>query len=491
MLDKKKQIKSGVIFLLPLIISNILPLITYPIFTRILTKADYGVLALAYVYAIFANGLANLGMNISYDRNFFKYREDDQKSSQLLYSSIFFVTFNIVVISILTLAFIDRAAIHLTGSATNANIIILAVWAQFFTNAGNFYLTFYRNSENASQFARYTIIGSILNFMLSIIWVVFIRVGVIGLVYAHMVSGAIIFCMLSLKFIVKYEVSFKWNILLESLKISLPLTPRIFIGVVSTQFDKYMVGKIGTIGGAGIYSLGQRFSYLVFSYMTALENVFSPQVYKKMFDMNAEGGKTIGEYLTPFAYISVLAAFAICLFSEEVIRLILPSNFHGVIDILTVLTLYYSILFFGKINGMQLIYKKKTHITSFITFISLVINIALNIPFIMRWGAMGAAWATLIAGILTGLITFVSAQRQYDIKWEYSKIGFIYFGLFCTTIMTIYLRTLNYPYDLRISLKVLCFMSYLAYGVYIQIVTKENLLIVCNIFRKKSVAGKL
>ena len=66
MTDKEQQIKNSFVYLIPVIVGNLIPLITLPIFTRVLTREDYGVLALAQVYAIFMTGLANFGLTVGY-----------------------------------------------------------------------------------------------------------------------------------------------------------------------------------------------------------------------------------------------------------------------------------------------------------------------------------------------------------------------------------------------------------------------------------------
>ncbi|MBW1716346.1 MAG: oligosaccharide flippase family protein [Deltaproteobacteria bacterium] len=43
-MNKEQQVKNSFIYLLPIIASNIFPFVTIPIFTRILTRDDYGVL---------------------------------------------------------------------------------------------------------------------------------------------------------------------------------------------------------------------------------------------------------------------------------------------------------------------------------------------------------------------------------------------------------------------------------------------------------------
>lgn len=82
--------------------------------------------------------------------------------------------------------------------------------------------------------------------------------------------------------------------------------------------------------------------------------------------MQGKGGESIGRYLTPFAYVSVLVALFIALISEEVVFLLIPLSYHGAIDIIIVLSMYYGFLFFGKLNGNQLIFMKKTHVLSFL-----------------------------------------------------------------------------------------------------------------------------
>lgn len=56
LVDKEQQVKNSFIYLLP-VISSFLLFIAIPIFTRILSKEDYGIVVMAQVYAIFINGL--------------------------------------------------------------------------------------------------------------------------------------------------------------------------------------------------------------------------------------------------------------------------------------------------------------------------------------------------------------------------------------------------------------------------------------------------
>ena len=83
---------------------------------------------------------------------------------------------------------------------------------------------------------------------------------------------------------------------------------------------------------------------------------------------------------------------------------------------------------------------KKTHVTSMLTMASIGISIGMNIPFIMKWGAVGAAWATLLAGLISGAISFTVAQHYYEIGWEYKRIGTIFVIFFTSSMVMILMR---------------------------------------------------
>lgn len=481
MATKEQQVKNSIIYFIPMVIGSLLPIITLSVFTRLLTKEDFGVLALAQVYAIFVSGLANFGLTTSYERNFFQYR-DQKQAAELLYSTLIFVVSAFLILAFLTYIFKSPISKLVIGTEQQGTLLFWAFCSVGFASLKTYYLTYFKNTENAKSFTTYTIYESLINIFLSLFMVVYLRVGVIGLVWGQLFAAVAIFSVLSFKFSRRLPFSFNRLILLDSLKLSYPLTPRIFLGVIGNQFDKYMIGLLASVAGVGIYSIGQRVSYAVFSYMTAIQNVYAPQVYKRMFEKGGKGGESIGRYLTPFAYISIAVALMISLFSEEIISVLTPQSFHGAIDIVIILSMFYGSMFFGK--QPQLIFTKKTHITLFLTIVSIGLNIALNIPFIMKWGAVGAAWATLLAGLISGAISFIISQKYYEIKWEYKRIILIFLVFFISALLVVYLRNIHADYYIRMIVKAASIVFYVYIGIRIDVITTDNFSLIKDIITR-------
>ena len=487
-LTEGKQVRNSLIYILQVSLGYILPLIAIPIFTRILSPEDYGILALAMIYGIIMSGLANFGVSLAFERNFFQYKDDIRKQSQLLYSSLMFVVGNFTILAIITYLFNQYISQFLLNSGQYGELILTTFAGYFFMNtANNFFFIFFKNSEQAITYTKYRLLINVNNTLCSMFLVLYLRMGVIGIAMGQLVAGASMFLYLTTIFLKKYNFSISKSILLESLKISYPLTPRIMFGVLNSQFDKYMISMLANVSGVGVYHIGKKFSEIIFSFMTALENVFNPQVFQRMFGQHEHSDESIGRYLLPFLYFSIAFALSISLFSEEFITLLTPVSYHGAIPITTILSIYMGFLFFGKITGIQLIYSKKTNIITVITFLSIVLNVGLNIPMIIKFGAIGAAWATMLAGILSCTIGQVWAQHYYPIHFEWIKVAWIKGTFFTGSIIIISMKLMDIPYLWTIPVKIITIAIFLNLGFRYGILSKENYMKVRSIisFRSK------
>lgn len=471
MMNKEQQIRNSLIYILPVAVGAAIPLITLPIFTRILTKEDYGILALAQVYALFVTSLANFGLTAVYERNFFECREE-RRAAQLLYSILLFVLAQITLGGFVTFVIRETISRWVIGSPVHGDFLFWTYCSTSVMSLKVYFLTYFKNREQAKPFAWYTIDETLLGVLFSLIFVVYAGVGVVGLVWGQLIASLLVFSALSVRFLRAIPPAFNARLLKESITLSYPLTPRVFLGVVGTQFDKYMIGLLSTVGGVGIYSIGQKVANVIFTGMTAIQNVFSPQVYRRMFDLGEQGGESVGRYLTPFMYISIALGLVIALFSEEIIWVLTPPSFHGAVDIVAILSMLYGSYFFGK--QPQLLYAKKTHITSLLTVVSIGLMIGINIPFIHRWGAMGAAWGMLLAGLISGTISLIVSQHYYEIRWEYGKACMIFFIFFGSVLAIILMRHYGVSYGVRLLFKLTALAGYGYLGMKIHILTMQN-----------------
>ena len=132
-------------------------------------------------------------------------------------------------------------------------------------------------------------------------------------------------------------------------------------------------------------------------------------------------------------------------------------------------------MFFGKIIGVQLIYAKKTHITTSLMFLGIAINVGLNIPFIINWGIIGAAWATTISGVIMTVISYLVAQKYIKILWNL-RVVFATYGFF---LMAVVFSMISYDlfmsYHLSLFIKLVLVFVYLLFGLLSKSIFTEEI----------------
>ncbi|MDP8212378.1 MAG: oligosaccharide flippase family protein [Candidatus Zapsychrus exili] len=156
MTGKEEKVKNIIIYIIPNIASVFLPIITLPIFTRILTKNDYGIYALAEIYAILLSGIANFGLTLSYERNFFQY-QDKRKASELFYSTLIFVLVAFLIATVFTYVFKKPMSKIFIGSEDYGFLLLWVFLARGVASFKQYFLIYFKNSTKAKDFTIYTI----------------------------------------------------------------------------------------------------------------------------------------------------------------------------------------------------------------------------------------------------------------------------------------------------------------------------------------------
>lgn len=471
-------VSNSILYLVEIAANSLLPLIAIPIITHKLGPAEYGVYALSQVYATVAVGITNLGMNIGYERDFFLYEKNSRQSGALLNSVTTFVAWNVGMLILFVWLWNEAISEAIFGQQIHGEMLFCVMTGTGLTSLANYYLTYLKNKGLAAEYIKLSIMKGVANFLFVLLFLLYFDLSVIALAYAFLVSSAILFVIVAWRQFSQLPFSLHKLMLWNALKIALPLTPRIFFGFLATQFDKIMLGMMSTIGGVGVYSIGQKISYLIFQFMTALDRVFIPEVYRQLFSQDKKDEYcSLGQYLLPFAYVSILIALIFALFSEEMFVLLLPKSYGGGVDIVVILSVYFASMFFGKVTGTQLIYAKKTHITTLLTLVGIAFNVLLNIPMIIHWGAIGAAWATMIAGVITNILFYRVAQRYAPVDWEWASMVWIY-ATYLLAVAAILTSRVYFGEEIHwefIAVKFMFLGAYLYTGFKIGVVTPKNL----------------
>ncbi len=480
--EPHRQITNSGLYLASTLFSYAIPFLVLPIFTRILSPEDFGILALSGMFAAFLTTLSNFGLLTIYQRDFFQYEKNPAHSAALLYTILSFVM--VIFMLVWALAYFWREALSfLIFRRSGLGLVLLTdAMAVFFSTLTQYFLLYFQNSQWASRYVRFSLASLLGGNILAVGFLVILKSGFMGMIYAKLLTDGVIFLLLSVGFL--RTLPFRWNLLIlkKSLTLGFPLTPNAFFKVFMRHFDKYLINLLNSTGQTGIYNIGEKFAYMGFALMTSLDQVYIPHVLKKMFALKENGGEAIGIYLTPFFYLSMLFCFLVGVFAQEMMEVLTPPSFHAAADIVLVLSIYYALLFFGK--QQQLVFAGKTAALSVLFLLSMAVNVALNICFIPRWAALGAAWAACLSGFfMTALYLFLS-QRAYPIHWEYRKIIVIFVAFLYSLLAVLFLKS-RVPYLFLLVIKLCLLGIFIFIGVRCGVASRKNLNLLKDVFCRR------
>tara|TARA_Y100000768_G_C23980943_1_gene685740 strand:+ start:1019 stop:2443 length:1425 start_codon:yes stop_codon:yes gene_type:complete len=446
------------------LIKTFLPLVSLPLFSQFLNIQDFGLFALAVFFGTFISGISNLGLLAAFERNFFEISNDQQLS--FLFTLVFFVSLILVGFFSIILVFNDQIGSLIFRNNQVNDLLIYGLVYCGIRSLNQYFYVYLKNKEEARKYSIVSILESTINIIMAVFFVIIIQNGVKGFFIGQTIGSLVVLLFFAINFFNLNDMSFKKPLLCDSLKLSLPLTPKIFFGVINSQFDRYMLGLLGTVGGVGIFDIGQKISNSIFIFTTALQQVFSPQVYRRMFSKDQSRFESVGKYLTPFLYLCILFAMPIALFSREILSSFFPKEFQDASFIISLLSILYVVYFFGK--QPQLMYAKKTGIISVLTITSIFLNIALNIPCIYYYGYYGAAFATLISGSISTFLYFYFGQKFTPIYYEKRIIFIFSYYVLCVTFILI-AENIFESFILVITIKLLMIICLIIMGIRFKI----------------------
>jgi O-antigen/teichoic acid export membrane protein len=186
------------------------------------------------------------------------------------------------------------------------------------------------------------------------------------------------------------------------------------------SIDRFVIGYYVGASENGLYWVGYQIGFAVSLAADAFNRAWSPWLYAGLSANDPQTDRRIVK--STYAYFAAIAAFAIlvCAVSPIVISQVLSPEFQGAGRFVWLIAVGFMF------NGMYAVisgfvfYSERTLVLSLITGLTALVNLALNLALVPRYGAIGAAQATAAAFFLRFVLTWTAADRLRPMPWRLS-----------------------------------------------------------------------
>lgn len=452
----KSLTKHSFVYTISTFIQRALGFILLPVYTSVEYLPDrsaYGDLTLAYTFIAFMTIVYLYGMDAALIRYFFlgKYKRED-----VYKTSLAAVLANALSFSLLLYLFSPSVARLIFGSPGYDNFIKISALILLLDGVGNLPYHLLRAEERSLSYTSVRVGRFLLELALNIVFVVFLRLEVLGILYANLIASTVNLLVL-IPFQLKYlKGSVRFDIFKTLAKFALPMLPNGLAYLTVEVSDKYLMRLLLDKDTLGAYSANYKFGSLLLLVVTAFRTAWQPFFLKISKDENAKN--IYARVMTYFVLAGVFIIIFGSYFIEYIVRIpVLPGKtimgsayWHGTIVIPIVLTAY---LFYGiYVNLTVGIYiEKKTRLMVIFTGLAALVNVGSNLYLMPAFGMIGAAMATLLSYVTMAVSIFIANQRIYPIRYEYGRLGIL------LTYLSLMLF-LYYYFDLTLVMRIVLFL---------------------------------
>jgi O-antigen/teichoic acid export membrane protein len=107
----------------------------------------------------------------------------------------------------------------------------------------------------------------------------------------------------------------------------------------------------------------------------------------------------------------------ISLFSNIIVDVMYGQSYQKAVPILWIIVWYSTFSYIGAVRAVWILAEKKQKYLWIISFTGMILNVVLNFVLIPIWGAIGAAFATLITQIFSNYVNnyFIKSFKETNV----------------------------------------------------------------------------
>lgn len=425
---KELLFESG-IYSLANIFTRFLQILLLPLYTRLLSPGDYGILAVVTTVSTILGIFVTFQLDSSVFRWFLQ--TEDENDRKKTFAS--WIWCQLSVSSAVTLIiFLYQIVFGLkiqNGDQTDdiGIYLVLASATIIFMTFENAMLTFLRVQRKKWASLIAVVVGALITILITIYLVAVLKWGVFGVLAAGLLANILkgIFVVFYLRGWLSPGY-FNFPRFKEMLAYSLPLVPAGLSLWIVGLVDRLFLIHYSSAAETGLYHIGNSLSSIVTIIVTGFLQAWSPFAFS--ISETPDAKKTYAAALEFFLIITCLVSVITGFFSPEILRIVTTEPYYEAYNTVGILCLSNVLLGVYQISGIGLALVKKTTPIFYATFIAAIINIVLNFILIPPYGRMGAAWATLLSVLVIPLYLFAAAQKYYFIPYRFGN-AILIFGL--------------------------------------------------------------
>jgi O-antigen/teichoic acid export membrane protein len=417
----RELVQHAAIYGLGPVLGQVAAFLLLPLYTNLLSPADYGTLEIILLVGTFLNIFFGL-QTVTQLLRFYHACERERDRRLVVSTSIIF-TGVVTAAAILPADLLrDRIALALFGTDAHAPLLHLAFWSMVSSNVFATALGYLQARKMSRAFTILSVAQLVCTLSLNLFFVAWLRRGVEGILLSQfLVTGAFAVGLTAWVF-TQTGVAVSLSRVREMLAFGLPLIGWSLVVFAVNAADRVVLSGVGSLTDVGVYSLANRFGMALLVFVVTPFSRF--WAAERFAVAKQPGGKAvIARIFTYFFAVLCFAALAVSVWVGELVRLMAAEQFWAAAQIGPVLVLAY--VLWGAFDALMagVLIEGRTKAVGVLTGTAAALHVGLCVGLGRVLLAAGVAWAKVITLAVLTVGVYVIAQRRYPIAYELGRVA--------------------------------------------------------------------
>lgn len=412
--------KSASIYTGSNILTSAIPFLLLPILTRVLSPADYGIVAMfGIMVSIFA---AFTGLNTQGAISIRFFEQERIYLPQYVASCLLILLLSTSVVLLCTYLF--KGVLASLSSVPEAWLMIAVLVAamQFVVLVR---LSLWQVSKQAWKYGAMQVGQSGLNSGLSLWFILVVGLAWEGRTLAIVIASAMVliiaFTSLWRDGLIRSSINLKY--IKDALRFGVPLIPHTLGALLIAAIDRIMVTNLLDVSQTGIFTVALQIGMVLSLLTGAFNQAYAPWLFEHLKSRDDAQKIQIVRYT--YLYFVVVGCIALTLgqLAPAILSVLVGKDFRAGASIVITVAAGFA---FGGMYYMvtnYIFFAGATARLAFITLTAGVINVVITYLLISKHGLAGAGYGFMISQAVLFLGTWFLAHRVYPMPWKKALIG--------------------------------------------------------------------
>lgn len=408
LLPKSKELRASLVFVLASVCSQGIVIISLPVFTRLLTTEQMGIVTTYTTWLNLIGMVTTLGLT-SGSFNIAMMRFGDSRAQ---YTSSALALSLVPSVPFLVLSFPFG---ELFSSLLGLSVpLVRCLCAMLVLNpAINLWLMCQRYEYRCVSVFVVTVLNSVAGTLVAVVAVIAASsAGVTGLPEVRLVSSSAVTAVIALA--IGASVFYAGRTLFNArywhfaLKTGAPLIIHSVAKYVLDASDRILIGLFVGSAAVGIYGVLYSISSISLVFWSAINSALIPYIFESL--KRGEEGKVRG-VSTPLLVAYAFVCLLLMLLAPEIVMLLATESYGEAAYLVPPIA---SGIFFTSLYNLYsnlILYKERTVFVMLATIVAAASNIALNVILLPVFGYVAAAYATLASCCLLALMQYIFSKK--------------------------------------------------------------------------------